>query len=339
MIGRRLRLFAALFLATALFAPYAASQAQENTGTERIDVQATPIPAFDRRNPDARRFGELEFVGGLVLQSKFKHFGGISGLLILADGKSFLAHSDRGYWLRGAFTLDGNRVTGIEHAEMAPMLGPDGRTLAARKWFDTESLTADGDTLYVGIERANRILRYRLRTDGLNARGIPIQTPGGVRKLPFNQGLEALAFVPKGQPLAGSLLAISERGLDDNGNLVAFIIGGATPGGFAVRRTDLFEVSDAAISPTGHLVILERYFRFLTGIHLRLRAIPLSEIRPGATVDGHVLLEADSGYDIDNMEALAITRGPAGEILLTLVSDNNFNFFQRTVLLRFIWPQ
>jgi hypothetical protein len=39
------------------------------------------------------------------------------------------------------------------------------------------------------------------------------------------------------------------------------------------------------------------------------------------------------------MEALAIMRGPTGEILLTLISDNNFNFFQRTVLLRFVWAQ
>lgn len=339
MIAPRLRLFAAACFATAFFAFGPALQAQENTGFERIEIEARPITAFDRRNADARRFGELEFVGGLVLESKFKHFGGISGLLILADGKNFIAHSDRGYWLRGVFMLDGNRITGIENAEMAPMRGPDGRTLTSRKWFDTESLTADGDTLYVGIERANRILRYRLRAEGLSARGIPIQTPNGIRKLPFNQGLEALAFVPKGLPLAGSLLAISERGLDENGNIVAFIIGGTTPGSFGVRRTDRFEVSDAAISPSGHLVILERYFRFLTGIHLRLRAIPLGEIRPGAIVDGKVLLEADSGYDIDNMEALGITQSPAGEILLTLLSDNNFNFFQRTVLLRFVWAQ
>lgn len=338
MIAPRLRLFAAVFFATALFAATPELRAQEKAGPERIEITAREITAFDRRNAGTRRFGELEFVGGLVLQSKFKHFGGISGLLILPDGRNFVAHSDRGYWLRGAFTLDGNRITGIENAEMAPMRGPDGRMLGSRKWFDTESLTADGDTLYVGIERANQILRYRL-SDGLRARGIPIQTPNGVRKLPFNQGLEALAFVPKGLPLAGSLLAISERGLNENGNLVAFIIGGATPGTFAVRRTDRFEISDAAISPTGHLVILERYFRLLTGIHLRLRAIPLSEIRPGAIVDGKVLLEADSGYDIDNMEALSITKSAAGEILLTLMSDDNFNFFQRTLLLRFVWPQ
>lgn len=52
-----------------------------------------------------------------------------------------------------------------------------------------------------------------------------------------------------------------------------------------------------------------------------------------------MLLEADANFEIDNMEALAITRNAEGRILLTLISDNNFNYFQRTVLLRFLWPQ
>jgi hypothetical protein len=326
----------ALACALALAAP--PSRAQDKNAPKTIEIQAREIGSFDRRNAQNRRFGELEFVGGLVLQSAHKHFGGFSGLYIAPDGTSFIAHSDRGHWLRGKFKRDGTRVTGIENAEMAPMRGPDGRTLAARRWFDTEALAVDGDTLYVGIERANLILRYRL-SDGLTARGLPIQVPNGVRKLPFNHGLEALAFVPKGMPLAGALLAVSERGLDEKGNILAFIIGGSTPGGFTIKRSDDFEISDAAISPSGHLVIVERYFRWLTGIHLRIRAIPLADIKPGALVDGKVLLEADNNFEIDNMEALAITKNAAGQVVLTMLSDDNFNYFQRTILLRFLWPQ
>jgi hypothetical protein len=316
----------------------ASSHAQDKNAPEQIEIQAREITAFDRRNAQNKRFGALEFVGGLVLQSTHKHFGGFSGLHIAADGETFTAHSDRGHWLRGKFKRDGDRVTGIENAEMAPMRGPDGRTLAARKWFDTEALTSDGEYFYVGIERANQILRYRI-ADGLLARGIPIQVPSGVRRLPFNQGLEALAFVPREMPLGGSLIAISELGLDEKGNIIAFIIGGQSPGAFSIKRIGSFEISDVAISPNGHLVVVERYFRFLTGIHLRIRATPLAEIKPGALVDGKVLLEADSNFDIDNMEALSITRNATGQILLTLLSDNNFNYFQRTVLLRFVWPQ
>lgn len=322
--------------ALALIAPRAS--AQDKNAPEKIEIQTRELAGFDRRDPQNKNFGALEFVGGVVLSSKHKHFGGFSGLHIAPDGENFIAHSDRGHWLQGKLKLDGGRVTGIENAEMAPMRGPDGRTLASRKWFDTEALASDGENFYVGIERANRILRYRI-SDGLTARGIPVQIPNGIRNLPFNQGLEALAFVPKGMPLAGSLFAISELGLDEKGNILAFILGGQTPGIFTIRRIGSFEVSDAAISPTGHLVIVERFFRYLSGIHLRIRAIALEEIKPGAVADGKVLLEADNYFEIDNMEALSITRDASGRILLTLLSDDNFNFFQRTVLLRFVWRQ
>jgi hypothetical protein len=328
----------ALALAIAIAAVAPGANAQDKSAPVKVEIQSREIAHFDRRDPDKKRFGALEFVGGLVLDARHKEFGGFSGLHIAADGVSFTAHSDRGHWLRGKFKLDGDRVTGIDGAEMAPMRGPDGRTLTSRRWFDAEALTSDGENFYVGIERANRILRYRI-ADGLSARGIPIQIPNGIRNLPFNQGLEALAYVPKGMPLAGALLAISELGLDEKGNILAFILGGPAPGTFTIRRIGSFEVSDAAISPTGHLVVIERYFRFISGIHLRIRAIPLSEIKPGALLDGKVLLEADNNFDIDNMEALAITKNAAGQIVLTLLSDNNFNYFQRTVLLRFLWPQ
>ena len=58
-------------------------------------------------------------------------------------------------------------------------------------------------------------------------------------------------------------------------------------------------------------------------------------MKPGATIDGEVLGTFDMGYQIDNMEGLAVTRNAAGETLLTIVSDDNFNPLQRTVLLRF----
>lgn len=55
------------------------------------------------------------------------------------------------------------------------------------------------------------------------------------RGRPFNKGLEALLVVPKGLPRAGTLIAISERGLDHDGNLIAFLIFGPAPGQFSVR--------------------------------------------------------------------------------------------------------
>jgi hypothetical protein len=68
---------------------------------------------------------------------------------------------------------------------------------------------------------------------------------------------------------------------------------------------------------------------------MRLRRIAGGDIRPGATVDGPVMLEADLGNEIDNMEGLDIWRNGAGETVLSLVSDDNGSLFQRNLYLEF----
>jgi hypothetical protein len=301
----------------------------------RIEIRAQPIAAFDYRDNTLTRFGLLEFRGGLVLTSAAKGFGSLSSIRVAPDGARFIATSDRGSWLRGRIVYAGMRPVGIADAEMAPMLDSNGKRLTARRWFDTESLAEDGGTLYVGIERVHRIVKFDYAKDGLRARAIPVPMPAGVEDLPSNQGLEALVFVPKGLPLAGSLIAISEGGLDASGNLRAFLIGGQSPGEFSVRRTDDFDVSDAALLPGGDLLLLERRASWLRGLAVRIRRIALANVRPGATVDGPVLFAADLGQQIDNMEGLSVHRTAAGETVLTLVSDDNFAAYQRTLLLQF----
>jgi hypothetical protein len=283
-----------------------------------------------------RLFGLLEFRGGLVLTSSFKQFGGMSSIRMQSDGASFIAANDQGWWLRGRLTYDGIRPTGIVDAEMAPMLGTDGRPLAARGWFDTESIAQDGDTLYVGIERVNRIVRFNYGKDGLLAKGEPIEVPPRVRTLPFNKGLEALVFIPRDRPaLGGSLIAISERGLDKQGNNLAFLIGGPQPGIFTIKRSEGFDISDVDLLPSGDLLLLERKFSWTSGLFVRIRRIALADVAPGALVDGTSLFEADLGQEVDNMEGLSVHRSERGEIVLTMISDDNFSALQRTLLLQF----
>jgi hypothetical protein len=300
-----------------------------------IEVRARPILAFDIRDPARRRFGALEFRGGLSLQSPGKHFGGLSAIRVQTDGARFISLTDRGWWLRGRIVYEGVRPTGIADAEMAPILAADGQPLAKRGWFDTESIAQDGDTLYVGIERVHQIVRFNYGRDGLLARAQPIGVPLAMRSLPANRGIEALVFVPKGLPLGGTLIAISERGLDKAGDIVAFLIGGPQPGTFSVRRSDSFDISDAALLPDGGLLLLERKFSWTSGLAVRLRQMKLGDVAPSALIDGPVLFEADLGYEIDNMEGLSVHRGPDGETVLTLVSDDNFSIIQRTLLLQF----
>jgi hypothetical protein len=159
--------------------------------------------------------------------------------------------------------------------------------------------------------------------------------PTAARKLPFNKGLEALVMVPKGFALAGSLIAISERGLDSGGNIIGFLIGGKLPGQFGVRRTENFDVSDAVLLPSGDLLLLERKFSLLGGIGIRIRRIALGSVAPGAVIDGPSIFNADLGNEIDNMEGIDAHVTAEGDTVLTLVSDDNFSMIPRNLLMQF----
>ena len=315
--------------------PALAQQPSADPVATSIEVHARAITHFEARDPQWRQFGSLEFRGGLELTSSARDFGGISSIRVERDGARFLAVTDKGNWLRGRIHYQGEAPAGIADAEMAPILGADGRPLAARRWYDAEALAEDGGIVYVGIERVHQIVRFDYGKHGLTARGQPIKVPPEFKQMPSNKGIEGLVMVPKGLPLAGTLIALSERAEDEAGNNRGFLIGGPSPGGFTVRRLEDFDITDAALTPRGDLLILERRFSMLRGPGMRIRRIPLAAIHPGALVDGPPLIEADYGYQIDNMEALSVHRAPSGETVLTLVSDDNFSSLQRTLLLQF----
>jgi hypothetical protein len=300
-----------------------------------IQVEARPIPFFDTRDRSHLRFGSLKYRSGLVLTSRFSGFGGLSGLRLDSKGEHFIAISDKGMWFTGNIVYRGDAMTGLADVEAAPMLGADGRPMAARGWYDTESIALDGALVYIGIERVNQIVRFDFGKDGTRARGQVVAAPPGVRKLPNNKGLESLVMMPRGLPLAGTLIAISERGLDSDGNLLAFLIGGPTPGQFSIRRTKDFDISDAVLLPSGDLLVLERKFSLLAGMVVRIRRMPLKSVAPGVTIDGPSIFDADLGYEIDNMEGLDAHIGADGATVLTMVSDDNFSMIQRTLLLQF----
>src|SRR6185312_9429553 len=168
----------------------------------RIEIDAAPVESFDTRDASRVRFGQLEFRGGLVLTSSEPAFGGISSLSMEPDGAHFLAVTDKGSWLRGRIIYRDGRPAGIADAEMAPILGQDGRPLAARGWYDTESLAERDGILYVGIERVEQIVRFDYRRDGLLARGQPVSVPPDFKTLTYNKSLECVA-APQQGPLSG----------------------------------------------------------------------------------------------------------------------------------------
>jgi hypothetical protein len=89
-----------------------------------------------------------------------------------------------------------------------------------------------------------------------------------------------------------------------------------------------------ATSPTGDPLLLERRFT-CQRVGLRIRRIDGASLRPGAVVDGEIILEAGMGEEIDNMEGLDVVTAADGSTRIILVSDDNHSILQRSLMLEF----
>jgi hypothetical protein len=307
---------------------------------EPIEIKARPLPYFQSSKPDNRRFGDLEYRGGLVLSSPAEHFGGWSGLVMDADGKRLVSVSDEGAWLSAGVEYANTAPTALVRATIGPLLALRGRPLREKVDQDAESLallegSLDRGTLLIGFERKHRIARCPVRNGEVQAPTEHLRLPPEAGRMPANQGLEAVTVIQAG-PLKGSVVAFAERYTRGSGYHTGWIWVGGQPQRIHLRDIDGFNVTDAAGLPDGSLLVLERHFRWSTGVKMRMRRLAAAEIKPGARLDGHVVFEGDQGYEIDNMEGLAVHRGGRGETVVTVMSDDNFNrFLQRTVLLQF----
>ena len=196
--------------------------------------------------------------------------------------------------------------------------------------------TLQHGTLLIGFERHHRIDRYPIRDGEVQAPTGTLKLPAEAKRMPTNQGIEALAVL-KGGPYKGSVVAFAERFTRGSGYHTGWIwVGGGEPQRIQLQDIDGFNITDAAGLPDGSLLVLERYFRWTEGVKMRLRHL---RGRRDRARRAHHRPHADRGrssFEIDNMEGLAVHRGAGGETVVSLISDDNFNhFLQRTVFLQF----
>jgi hypothetical protein len=307
--------------------------------TQSIDIEARPITSF-ARSETKRRFGELEFRGGLLLTSPSPHFGGLSGIVTDPAGRKFLMLSDRGAWLSAELSYEGESPVRFSSARIGPMETLGGRSLKNKREQDAESLalldgTLDRGTVVVGFERLHRIGRYPVRNGELARPSGYVKLPPEAKGMPKNQGLEALTVLSAG-PLRGSMVAFAERFTRGSGYHTGWIWVRGEPRAFHLQDVDGFNVTDVAGLPDGGLLVLERYFRWTSGVKMRMRRLTPDEVKPGARVKGRTLIEVGADHEIDNMEGLCVHKGARGDTVVSLISDDNFNrFLQRTVFLQF----
>jgi len=301
----------------------------------KVTLTARPIP-LSTNDPALERTGGLRYRGGLWLEAEDEGFGGLSGLILreTAAGPTLLAVTDQGARFSARLMLKDGRLEGLEDAALEPLTELQGRPVVGKAFSDAESLTRlpDGRIL-VGFERRHRIWVYG---PDLTGPASAVDTPTFLNEAPSNGGLETLASWPDGR-----VLAIAENLRRASGNHAAFLREGtrwadlewkASAGGFLPV--------DAAVLPSGDLLILERRFSLLSPPTLSSRIVRVraDSVRPGRVLEGAVVAELTAPFVAENFEGLAVLPTASGITYLAVVSDDNFSPAQRTLLLWFELP-
>lgn len=291
------------------------------------NIALIPLP-LDPAHPGPRRLGELVFESAWELGSGNSDFGGISALTALPDGR-FVGVSDAG-------TLIGFGLTNDDKADrpfIAPLPGAFGHEVDYKD-RDSEGLVHDPATgrFWISYEAHHAIRRFTpsfSRMDG-------IVRPKEMQDWPSNRGGEAIARLGDGR-----FVVFSEKGnQSDDGAADALLFSGdpVEPGTvvsrFRYRAPKGYLTTDATLLPDGRLVLLHRRLGFPDGFRAKLALLDPKLIKPGVTLQGQVIATLKPPLLVDNMEGVAVTR-EGKETIIWLISDNNFNIFERTLLMKF----
>ena len=298
---------------------------------EPLALRAVPVP-LNPQDPAQRTVGRLRYLGGLHLTSDHERFGGWSSLRLFPDGTRLTAISDEGMWMTARIVHDrAGFLTGLEDAEIGALLGLDGRPLEAKDSRDAEScaLLPDG-SFVVGFEREHRLWHYPARDGRPDGVPTPVASPPGLADAPFNGGIESLVALS-----GGRLFALTEYWIQ-NGLDTGWIDGpgGFQPLGYRIERA--LRPSDACQMPSGDLAVLERAYdpdRGIVGV--RLRQVSKEALKPGAVLGGRLIADLVPPVTLDNFEGVDCRKGRHGATVFYVISDDNFNADQRTLLLMF----
>lgn len=321
---------AALFAIALAFAAAAAAAPPITLSGDPISVSVKTIEHFQYRGTDTR-FDGVEFRGGLVVSSTENSFGGLSGIVVLPGGRDVFLVSDLGDLMQGRLEYDGSRLSGLTIQHMRRAL--PGEVKRTRRNDSEDLVIGTNGNLFIALEGENeQIAELRLAGNGMIEPTF-VTLPGAGKMLGMNKGIESLELFPAGSEYAGRLLAIGERPRQRTSQHIPCWI--VDVGTCSIKRRDGFSITSARFLPDGDLLILERKLAPGFDLEMRLRRIPARQIGVGKVMDGETVMRADLSKQIDNMEGLAVHQDDDGQTVLTLISDDNRAFFQRTLILQF----
>ncbi|PSL19116.1 esterase-like activity of phytase family protein [Shimia abyssi] len=251
-------------------------------------------------------------------------FGGYSGLLLSDDGVQMTTLSDRGHFIQARLVREQGVIVDIDNIETHKVLNTKGNFESRTGRRDSEGLAQrqNGEIL-VSFEGKHRIEAFR--HPGSAATTLP--KPQDLQEIRDNGGFEAIAM-----DKTGTIYAFPETPSATENEIRVFqLSNGRWDQRFTLPRKKQFQPVGADFGPDGRLYLLERGFNGI-GFRSRVRSFDVSA--KGFT-DEKLLFRKGIGFH-DNLEGLSVWRDEQGRLRLTMISDDNFRFLQRTEIVEYV---
>lgn len=264
----------------------------------------------------------LEYIGTYVWRDDDPRFGGFSGIEIINDGQDFYTVSDRSNLFWGSVERDpAGRIRHMNIAGRTHLKDSHGEELESGYLGDSEGIAIgeDGD-IWISFEGLNRLVFYA----NVDAAAEPLPRPPPLKEIRTNRGFESVAI--QGD---GTLFTLPETAMGPESPVLRFRDGKwQQPFGIPYDPDWQFVGSD--FGPDGWFYLLERGFHGVLGFSSRVRRFKLAE---DGVIAEETLLES-SPLQYDNLEGISVWEDAQG-IRLTMISDDNFLFVQRTELVEY----
>lgn len=288
------------------------------TGEQAFSIVAEPV-ALNPAQPEQQSIGDFRYAGGLVLSSPDQtRFHWLSDIAVSRNG-AVTAVGDEGDVIRARIVLDrAGRLVGLTDGRIRPMVDLDGKVMQGKLQADAEGLAvlANGDLL-VSFEQNHRIWLYPAKGGPARVAPMPQAT------LPGNGGLEALSADPDAGPDA------YVTGAEESGQTWTCRVSTTCTPGMIVAKPDDFGLVAVTRLPKGRTAWLLRAWDRARGNRVSL------VIYEGQAEIAR--MEMARPMTIDNLEGLAAVPGRDGSVRFYIVSDDNHENGQRTLMLAFDW--
>ncbi|MFU8862584.1 MAG: esterase-like activity of phytase family protein [Rhodobacterales bacterium] len=272
----------------------------------------------DAGQPDA-----TSYLGSYRWVMDDPHFGGFSAIELTDTGTGFAALTDKGRFIEGQLSRDAaGRINGVSAGDLILLRDIEGHPLKGRA-SDSEGLALAPDGgFYVSFEGNHRVRYY----PSPHVPAVRIVGHPDFQEMQINSSLESLAIDARGH-----LFTMPERsGALDRPFPVYRYDGSGWDIPFHIPRRDAFLPVGADFGPDGWLYVLERA---LTGLGLRTRVRRFDVA--GDTLQAEEVLIQTRTRQHDNLEGISVWLDAEGKTRITMISDDNFMFFQRTEIVEY----